>query len=266
MTTQLLHHVEFGAGTPVVMVHGYTVDHRLLLPLESSFAERDGWHRLYVDLPGHGRSHRISGRVTADAMASELLAFIDKTLGSEPFAIVGMSFGGQLARQVVADRGEQVLGMCLFAPVVKPSGRRDLPERRVLNRDETLLCALTPEDREVFSGIAVHQNEEGWAAFRDHVLPGIRLHHRGDAAELLEAYMLSETPESRFSTHEGRHLLVTGRQDHWVGWRDQLSLLDSYPRMTCVAVDGAGHNVHLDRPRLVGGLFDRWLDALETRP
>ena len=198
-------------------------------------------------------------------MASDLLAFIDKTIGSKPFAIVGMSFGGQLARHVVAELGEQVLGMCLFAPVVKPSSQRNLPERQVLVRDETLLSALAPQDREVFSGIAVHQNEEGWAAFRDRVLPGIRSHHRGDAAELLKAYMLSATPESRFATHEGPHLLVTGRQDHVAGWCDQLSLLKSYPRMTCVVVDGAGHNVHLDQPQLVGGLFARWLDALETR-
>jgi pimeloyl-ACP methyl ester carboxylesterase len=262
MTEQLLHHVEFGAGTPVLLLHGYTIDHRLLLPLEPVFAEREGWRRLYVDLPGSGRSPRLSGPVTAEAMGEAVLRFVDKVIGDEPFAVVGISYGGQLARHVVAERGAQVLGTALLAPLVKPSGERVLPEREVLTRDEALLASLDPADREVFASIAVHQDESGWNAFRDHVLPGIRAHHREDAAALLKAYMLTETPEARFGTHTGPHLLVTGRQDHLVGWRDQWELLEHYPRMTYAAVDGAGHNVHLDRPAVVQGLVGDWLDTL----
>ncbi|WP_159054700.1 alpha/beta fold hydrolase [Streptomyces dysideae] len=132
----------------------------------------------------------------------------------------------------------------------------------MLTRDEALLASLDPADREVFASIAVHQDEAGWTAFRDHVLPGIRAHHREDAAALLKAYMLTQTPEARFGTHAGPHLLVTGRQDHLVGRRDQWELLEHYPRMTYAAVDGAGHNVHLDRPAIVQGLSGDWLDSL----
>ncbi len=74
--------------------------------------------------------------------------------------------------------------------------------------------------------------------------------------------MPAETPEARFGTHAGAHLLVTGRQDHLVGWRDQWELLEHYPRMTYAAVDGAGHNVHLDRPFVVRSLLGDWLDTL----
>ncbi len=147
-------------------------------------------------------------------MGEAVLRFIDATIGDEPFAVVGMSYGGRLARHVVAERGAQVLGTALIAPLVKPSGQRTLPEREVLTRDEALLDSLDPEDRKKFAEIAVYQDEAGWSAFRDHVLPGIRAHHREDAAALLKAYMLTETPEARFGTHDGPHLLVTGRQDH----------------------------------------------------
>jgi pimeloyl-ACP methyl ester carboxylesterase len=256
--------VEFGVGTPVLMVHGFTVDHRLLLPLEPAFAGRTGWRRVYVDLPGSGRSPRSPGPVTADAMADRLMTFVDERFGSEPFAIVGISFGGQLARHVVAELGDQVLGMCLFAPTVRPAGQRDLPDRQVLARDGELLASLDPDDRAVFSQVAVWQDRAGWTAFRDHVLPGIRVHHRGDAEELARAFMLSVTPETRFATHSGAHLLVTGRQDHLVGWQDQLTLLEHYPHMTYAALDGAGHNVHLDQAEPVDALFADWLDALKS--
>ncbi len=198
-------------------------------------------------------------------MGEAVLRFIDATVGDEPFAIVGISYGGRLARHVVAERGTQVLGTALIAPLVKPSGQRTLPEREILTRDEALLDSLDPEDREEFTRIAVYQDEAGWSAFRDHVLPGIRAHHREDAAALLKAYMLTETPEARFGTHDGPHLLVTGRQDHIVGWQDQVELLEHYPHMTYAAVDGAGHNVHLDRSAVVHGLLGSWLDAVASR-
>ncbi|MEU3522972.1 alpha/beta hydrolase [Streptomyces sp. NPDC038707] len=262
---QLLHHVEFGSGTPVVLLHGYTVDHRLLLPLEPVFAARRGWRRLYVDLPGSGRSPRLSGPVTAEAMGEAVLRFVDKTVGDEPFAVVGISYGGQLARHLIAERGGRVLGAALLAPLVRPAGERTLPERQVLARDEALLAALDPADREVFTSIALYQDDAGWNAFRDHVLPGFRAHHRGDAAELLKAYLFRQAPESRSGPHDGTHLVVTGRQDHMVGWRDQLELLDHYPRATYAVVDGAGHNVHLDQPDAVHGLLGDWLDTLAAQ-
>jgi hypothetical protein len=73
--------------------------------------------------------------------------------------------------------------------------------------------------------------------------------------------LLSSLDPARFGSHDGRHLLVAGRQDHLVGWQDQLELLEHYPRMTYAAVDGAGHNVHLDQPAVVHGLLGGWLDA-----
>ncbi|GAA0352274.1 alpha/beta hydrolase [Actinoallomurus spadix] len=261
-TGETLHHVEFGQGIPVLLVHGFTVDHRLMLPLEPAFTDRPGWRRVYVDLPGSGRSPRLPAPVTADRTAAALLAFIDEVIGRERFAIVGMSFGGQLVRHVIAELGGQVTGMCLIAPVVAPPGRRDLPARQVLARDDGLLASLDPDDRADFSEVAVWQTATGWAAFRDHALPGLRAHHRGDAQALSEAYMLSVTPETRFTAHDGPHLLMTGRQDHVVGWRDQLALLEHYPRMTYAVLDGCGHNVHLDRPDPVNALFGSWLDAM----
>ncbi|WP_052845449.1 alpha/beta fold hydrolase [Streptomyces sp. NRRL S-31] len=262
---QLLRHVEFGSGTPVVLLHGHTIDHRLLLPLEPVFAARGGWRRLYADLPGSGRSPRLTGAVTAEAMGEAVLRFVDQVVGDEPFAVVGISYGGQLARHLIAERGPQVLGTALIAPLVKPVGERVLPERQVLTRDEALLASLDPGDREVFEGIALYQDDAGWSAFRDHVLPGIRAHHREDAAALRKAYVFTRTPESRFGIHDAPHLVVTGRQDHMVGWQDQWELMKHYPRATYAVVDGAGHNVHLDQPDTVHGLLGNWLDTLAAR-
>ncbi len=261
--TMPLFHVERGEGTPLIMVHGYTVDHRLLLPLEAVFDGRPGWRRIYVDLPGHGRSPRLNGRVTAGAVAGALLDFIDATTHGEPFAVLGQSFGGQMVRHVLAERRDRVQGMALLAPLVLPHGERSLPEHQALERDEELLASLPPEDRADFLGVGVWQNRGGWEAFREHVLPGLRACHREDAAELLKNYLLPIRPEERIATDDRPHLLLTGRQDGQVGWRDQMDLLlPHYPRMTSVTLGGAGHNLHLDRPAQAHALLGAWLDEL----
>lgn len=51
-----MHVVERGSGVPLVLLHGFSVDHRLLLPLDPLIEAAGGWRRLYFDLPGHGES------------------------------------------------------------------------------------------------------------------------------------------------------------------------------------------------------------------
>src|SRR5690606_32711693 len=48
-----LHFVEYGEGTPVLALHGWGPDHRLMTGcLEPVFANRPGFRRIYPDLPG----------------------------------------------------------------------------------------------------------------------------------------------------------------------------------------------------------------------
>ena len=56
-----VHYVEHGPAGPgvgtVVLVHGFPVDHRIMTgAFEPVFTGRPGWRRLYVDLPGMGRT------------------------------------------------------------------------------------------------------------------------------------------------------------------------------------------------------------------
>jgi pimeloyl-ACP methyl ester carboxylesterase len=50
----------YGAGRPIVMLPGRPSDHRVMLRfMEPLFAQRDGWLRLYPDLPGTGRTPSV---------------------------------------------------------------------------------------------------------------------------------------------------------------------------------------------------------------
>lgn len=54
-------------------------------------------------------------------------------------------------------------------------------------------------------------------------------------------------------------LIVTGRQDMVVGYRDAWTILESYPRATFAVIDRADHGWPIDTLGLFGALIDDWL-------
>jgi pimeloyl-ACP methyl ester carboxylesterase len=256
-----LHHVEYGNGTPLVFIHGYNVDHHLLRPFESVFADHSGWRRIYLDLPGHGRTPADVSAPTADAIADVVADTIERLVGSGPFAVCGNSFGGQLSREMVARFGDRVLGVALISPVVVPQAARRRGIHRIFRgaEPEADLAAADPATVAEFTSIAVEHSASAWAAFTRYVAPGLAAYDRDFARRLLESFELSVRPEERFGTFDRPSLVLTGRQDQGVGYLDQFELLASYPRMTYVALDRAGHNVHLDQPDVSRALFGDWL-------
>ncbi len=259
-----MHFVEHGAGTPILIIHGFCVDHHVLLGLDPALAANGEWRRVYLDLPGMGQSPAGPEIDSADAVADAVSSFVRETFGSEGFAVLGNSFGGMVARHLVAEFGEQVLGVPLICPVaVADRDARVLPAKAVLRSDPVLMATLSPEDSSDYEEMAVVQSPENWLRFRDAVLPGLRAFDQVATARISNNYALTTEPEARFETYQGPALIVTGRQDHVVGYEDQMDLAGSYPRATIAVLDQAGHNAHLDQPQLTAALLGEWLDRVE---
>ena len=58
-------------------------------------------------------------------------------------------------------------------------------------------------------------------------------------------------------------LIVAGRQDSIVGYRDAWRILESYPRATIAVLDRAGHCLEIEQARLFHALVSEWLDRVE---
>jgi pimeloyl-ACP methyl ester carboxylesterase len=261
-----LHHVERGTGLPVVALHGWTADHRLMLGcLEPVFAARPGYRRLYADLPGMGRSAAPPSIASADDVLAAVLEFIDEALGEEPFALVGESYGGYLSRAVTAARPGRVLGLALICPVATVDrSRRVLPARQVLRPDPAAVAALDARTAAAFTEMAVVESPEAAAGFRDDIMPGLDLADAEAIDRIERRWQLTAGPESG-DPFPRPTLILTGRQDHVVGYAEQFALLPHYPRATFAVVDVAGHNLQLDQPALFRILMHDWLDRPDDR-
>lgn len=245
-----------GTGDPLLLVHGNGVDHRLLLELDDAFASDEGaWERIYVDLPGFGRTTALGGTGGLADLADWLHTWVTEMVGETPFAVVGSSMGGLLAANLASRRPEHCLGLALLAPVIETRhGRRTRPGADV-REDLALLASLDPADAEEYAAVAVDQGPDGWERFRRAALPGLRCGDREAARRLGAAYALSAPDPERFAFPV---VVVAGRQDTIVGFEDQGAWARRAPRATFAELDRAGHNVHLDRPDAVRALLVDW--------
>ncbi|MDF0529978.1 alpha/beta hydrolase [Tsukamurella sp. 8F] len=256
--------VERGTGTPVVFLHGFPVDHRILLPLDGVFERAGGWRRLYLDLPGMGRTP-VDDVASTDDIVDAVVVEIDARLGAAPFALVGNSFGGMVARAVAERLRDQVLGLATIAgAVVADHARRTLPDHTVLRRDDDAV-AIAAENgaAQDYVEMAVVQSPDGARAFVEHVWPGLEAADEHAVERIRSRYALGSEPEDAEPLAIPT-LFVTGRQDATVGYRDTWSTVEHYPRATFVVLDSAGHNVHLENPAVTEALIADWLSRVRT--
>ncbi|WP_353616196.1 alpha/beta hydrolase [Bacillus sp. AFS053548] len=98
------------------MIHWFTPDSRLMQGcMEPIFTKKNGYKRIYFDLPGMGKTKGGTNINTTDDMLNIVLKFIDTIIPSHSFLLAGESYGGYLARGIIANRPEKVKGVALFA-------------------------------------------------------------------------------------------------------------------------------------------------------
>lgn len=252
-----------GEGRPIVMVHGMGVDSRTMKGcMEPVLADCPAaWRRVYFDLPGMGQTQGADWIRNSDDMARFVLAVVDEVVGEEPFAIVGESYGGYLARAVVRERPTQVLGMLLICPlVIAADDQRDTAPRTVLHRDRGLE-AVDPEDADFGDLFLTNQTPETWKRFCDEMLAGFGCGDTGFTSRIRAdgAYALASDVDAPVAPFERPSLILTGRQDCLVGYRDAWKLLDNFPRASFAVLDMAGHGLQIEQPDLFRALVGEWL-------
>jgi pimeloyl-ACP methyl ester carboxylesterase len=267
-----MHFAAHGTGTPVLAIHGWTPDHRLMTGfLEPFFARRTAAHpggrsyrRLYPDLPGMGQTEITEKYQGSDDMLDAVQGFVDHLIGDAPFIVVGESYGGYLARAVANSRPGQVLGLGLVCPIGKEArhSKRTLPPHTVIAPDPALMAGLPPADAASYGDLAVVQSAETFRRFREEIAPGLALADDEALARVARRYELSTAPESG-APFERPALIVTGRQDDNTGYADVYALLEHYPRATFAVLDRAGHNLQIEQPALLDAFLDEWLNRVE---
>ncbi|MFZ5987847.1 MAG: alpha/beta fold hydrolase [Bacillota bacterium] len=256
-----LYYKVVGEGIPILMLHGWGVDHRLMSGcMELVF--KDGMQkfmRIYIDLPGMGQSKASKSIKKSDDVLEIILAFIDKVIPEQKFILVGESYGGYLARALVQKKSSMILGLLLICPLVYPGYRKgEVPAMTVLEKEMSLLESLNDRERSYFEYITIVQNRKVWDRFKRSIY---------DALINQDSYFLNNVLDGAFTydvdklekAFDKPSLILVGRQDTEVGYKDQFKLLENYPRASFVVLDKAGHNLQIEQEELFISVVTEWL-------
>lgn len=86
-----------GHGAPILLVHGFPLDHTMWAGQFAALAET---HRVIApDLRGFGVSQVTAGTVSMEQMADDLAALLDALEIDQPIVLCGLSMGGYVAFQ-----------------------------------------------------------------------------------------------------------------------------------------------------------------------
>ena len=247
-----------GDGMPVVCLPWFSLDAAVLAAaLEPALAARLGLRRIYLDLPGCGRSP--AGPTNSDGVLAAVLEYIDRQVGPAPFLLAGCSYGGYLAAALARHRPEQVAGLLLICAGVKiREADRDLPPAPEPYEGAKWLVDVPPDLRGHLSLAIGNRTRQG--AGRVAAVLGAARTADDKYLQLLRetGYQLSD--EDSTASYAGPATILAGRQDYIVGYADQFRALTGFPNATYVVLADAGHYLPLEQPDFFRELTLDWLD------
>lgn len=250
-----------GDGKPIVMLHGYYVDHRLMAGcMETVFSNIEGYKRIYLDLPGMGKSGSADWIKSSDDMLEVVMSFIEEIIPKEHFLIAGQSYGGYLARGVIHKMADRIDGILLICPLILADyKKRTVEEHLVLVKDSELLATMTTEEAEEFDASFVVQSQKIYERNLNEVMCGVNIAD----AKFLQKLQQNGYPFSfdvdKVNKIDKPTLLLLGKQDDCVGYKDAWQILENFSRATFAILDGAGHNLQLEQEELFNSLVTNWL-------
>lgn len=256
----------YGEGKPIIMIHGYYPDHRLMVGcMEPIFINRTGYKRVYIDLPGMGKTKGENWIKNSDIMLDIVIDFINNIILNENFLLAGESYGGYLARGIINKIGIRVDGLMLLCPaIIADFKKRNVPKHIVLKKDEKLLSELEPSDAEDFNSMHVVQSKSIWERYRDEILSGVKVADDTFLRNFKETgYEFSFDVDSMEQQYNKPSLILLGRQDASVGYKDAWTILDNYPRATFAILDRAGHNLQIEQVESFNCLVNEWITRVE---
>lgn len=257
----------YGDGRPIIILHGWSLNHRhMVYNMEPLFRNRYGWKRIYLDLPGHGRTPGEDWITNQDQILGIVLDFIDSVIPGQRFIVAGSSAGAYLAQGLVFRRAALIDGLFLIVPlIVADDTKRAVPPKVIILEDPELASELDPAETELFQ-LAVVQSRKLFEVMVAN-LPSDS--ESGDhefqakIREKLDNYAFSFDVEPLPEIFSAPTLILTGRQDFVVGYRDAWRILENYLRGTFVVLDRSGHILGVEQEELFHALAGEWLNRVE---
>jgi len=254
-----LAYVDAGAGRPVVLVHGFPLDHSMWNAQIDALSE--DYRVIAPDLRGFGRSGVSEGTVTMQQFADDLAGLLCALQVDEPVVLCGLSMGGYVAWQFWRQHGWRLRGLILCdtrAVSDTPeaaAARREMAQRVLREGPAPLVAQMMPR---LFAPSTAQDQPELVESLRGVML---KTDPRGIAAA---ARGMAERPEmvSQLNQIECPALVIVGELDAISTAEEMRAIARAIPHARLVEIAGCGHMSPLERPAEVSAAMREFLGGL----
>lgn len=248
--------VDQGAGPPLLLVHGFPLDHAMW---QEQLGELSKTQRVIApDLRGFGASGVTAGTVTMEQLADDLKALLDGLKIKDPITYCGLSMGGYIGWQFFRRHRQRVKNMILCdtravadSPETAES-RRQLADRVVEQGAGIVAEGMLPK----LFGKATHEHKPQLVEATRQVM--LRTNPQGIAAALRG---MSQRPDctSLLAQIDVPTLVIVGEEDAISQPAEMRTLAAGIAGAEFVQVPAAGHMAPLENPALVNAAMLRFL-------
>jgi 3-oxoadipate enol-lactonase len=251
--------VDRGSGRPVLLVHGFPLDHSMWDAQISALA---GHCRVIApDLRGFGRSEVTDGTLTMEQFADDLAGLLDALGVAEPVVYCGLSMGGYIGWQFYRKYASRLQGMilCDTRAIADSSegraARQEMIDRVLADGPEPVAQAMIPK---LLSPSTVASHPEIAAAVRRMVLANDR---RGLAAAIRG---MRDRPDCTSLLPEIRCpcLVVVGKHDAISTLEEMRTIAAKIPGAKLVTIAGAAHLTPVEQPAQTTAALEAFLAGL----
>ena len=244
--------VEWGAGRPIVLVHGITARSEEWLPVLGHLLADEHLRVVAVDLRGHGGSTLGTSRCDTDRLTADLRHVVEE-LDLRDAVLVGHSLGGYVALSLASSAPDLVRRrlsvLVLLGAPHTGRGARELATLASVAAPWTPALQRSEPHGAVVTGLVAFGADPDRARIDD-----VRLRWAAcdpTTRRCFARHLAGESVTDRLHRIDVPAVVARGSRDHIVTARRNRALVRRLPSASAVVVDGAGHALLPERPAVV---------------
>ena len=251
-----------GQGLPVVLLHGFPLDHSMWDNQIEPLAQK--YRVIAPDLRGFGGSEVIPDAATMDQMADDVAALLDALGVNEPIVLCGLSMGGYVAFEFWRKHLKRLRALVLCdtrAAADMPEvaeGRHDLADKILAEGNAPLAEGMIPK---LFAPATLQLHSSMTAIQRERILTT----STAGAAAALRGMAVRNDMRRVLNYIELPALVVVGEHDAISSVEEMRSIARAMPHAQFVVIPHAGHMTPLENPEAFQAALEPFLGGLQHR-
>lgn len=254
---------EGGKGDNILLIHGFGGFKEMWTVFAKSL--KPTYHVIIIDLPGHGKSSKLTGKSYRIEMQVERLKEFVSALELTKFHIVGNSMGGIIAGEYAAIYPEQILSLALFSTGGIPSAEKS-EFWKILQQGENILI---PETREEYNKMLEYifvelpvLSESLWEAYFKKTIADVDIKKKISYHVAVTGSPLRL--EAKLQDITSPTLILWGDKDRIHDISSTKILEKGLSKSTTIIMKNMGHCPMMERPEETAGHYREFLQGISS--